>query len=199
MERDLIRRLYESDASGRLDQELLDEVFFGFLARCRSIIVATEAALGRVQCPGCTQLVLRPGPDRDALLRCEHCGWQATWREYHDTFRGKQLVGGNAIGAFQEFVRRAPTTASPRERMLLVDWLVHEVHKSIVDGQEEYWRPAALNLIEGRIAQVTAFLDGLAHGAGSTPEVRTSGELWRQRIRPRLRNVRNTGETREGT
>jgi hypothetical protein len=107
-------------------------------------------------------------------------------------------VGFGAIGAFGEFARRAATAGTARERMLLADWLVHEVHKGIVDGREEYWRPAAVNLIEGNMEQVAAFLDDLAHGPfgpGSTPEVRATGTQWRQTIRPRLRNVGSTGRT----
>ena len=195
VERGLVRRLYESDARGRLDERLLDEVFFGFLARCGSVLAATEAAQGRVRCPRCSELVLRRGADGDDLLRCGRCGWGATWAAYHGTFRRKQLVGFGAIDAFGEFVRRAPAAGSARERMLLVDWLVHQVHKGLLEGREEYFRPAAVNLIEGSTAQVAALLESLAYGAASTPEVRAAGARWREDTLPRLRNVRSTGGT----
>jgi predicted RNA-binding Zn-ribbon protein involved in translation (DUF1610 family) len=195
VERGLVRRLYESDARGRLDEGLLDEVFFGFLARCGSILVATEAAQGRVRCPRCSELVLRRGADRSELLRCEGCGWEATWAAYHGTFRRKQLVGYGALEAFGEFVRRAPAAGTARERMLLVDWLVHQVHKAVLAAREEYFRPAAVNLIEGSTDQVAAFLDDLAYGEGSTPEVRATAARWKEQTRPRLRNVRSRGGT----
>jgi ribosomal protein L37AE/L43A len=195
VERGVIRRLYESDARGRLDERLLAEVFFGFLARCRSILEATEAAQGRVRCPRCAELVLRRGPAREELLRCARCGWRSTWAAYHGTFRRKQLVGFGAIDAFREFVRRAPEAGTARERMLLVDWLVHQVHKGVLAGREEYWRPAAVNLIAGNTRDVAALLDDLAYGAGSTPELRDAGAHWRDAVRPRLWSARRAEST----
>ena len=41
-----IARLYASDARGIVDAELIDEVGFGLLARCQSILDATAAAQG---------------------------------------------------------------------------------------------------------------------------------------------------------
>ncbi len=38
--RDLIRRLYEDEARGLLDDQLLDEVGIGLYARCESIMKA---------------------------------------------------------------------------------------------------------------------------------------------------------------
>jgi hypothetical protein len=185
--RQVIRRLYDTDARGRLDEELLDEVFFGFLARCEGIVTATEAGFGRVRCPRCAQVIVRRGHDKDEVVRCERCAWQTTWGAYLRTYQGKQLSGGNAIGVFREFLRRAPTAQSAPEKMLLVDWLVHQVHKTVVSGQEDFHRPAAVNLIEGSVRRVTAFLNELAYGTGSTPEVRAEGARWRQTVLPHLR------------
>jgi hypothetical protein len=49
----LVARLYETDARGILDEELIDEVGYGLLARVESILTATEASRGRVRCPRC--------------------------------------------------------------------------------------------------------------------------------------------------
>jgi hypothetical protein len=193
-----IRRLYESDAAGRLDAELLDEVFFGFLARCRSILTVTDAASGRVACPRCravtTRRVRAPGGvaardglgEKDEVLRCPGCGWSTTWGAYHRTYRDKQLMGGNAIGVFREFVRRAEGTGSARGRMVLVDWLVHEAHKTVMAGQLEFHRPTAVNLIEGRMRDLIVFLDELAYGPDGTPGLAEQADRWRSEIRPRL-------------
>ena len=71
--------------------------------------------------------------------------------------------------------------------MLLIDWLIHQVHKTTLSGEEgQYWRAAAVNLIEGNLAQVVAFLQELAYGAGSTTNIRESGNAWRERVLPRL-------------
>jgi hypothetical protein len=193
-----IKRLYQSDAAGRLDEELLDEVFFGFLARCRSIVTVTDAAFGRVACPRCGTVVPRrvraPGGvaardgqgEKAELLRCPACDWSTTWGAYHRSYRDKQLMGGNAIGVFREFVRRAEGTGSARDRMILVDWIVHEAHKTTLAGELEFHRPTAVNLIEGRMRELIVFLDELAYGPDGTPGLAERADRWRAEIRPRL-------------
>jgi endogenous inhibitor of DNA gyrase (YacG/DUF329 family) len=188
--RRLIERLYQSDAEGRLDEELLNEVFFAFLARCQSILTVTAAAFGTVACPRCATAIVRvltgSVEEKSETVACPSCAWSIAWPDYHRGYQHKQLMGGNAIGVFQEFVRRATQTATATERMLLVDWIVHEAHKTIVAGQHEYHRPTAINLIEGTMRQLVAFLDRLAHGPGSSPSVLESAERWRETVRPRL-------------
>jgi hypothetical protein len=45
-----IRRLYETDARGIVDEELINEVGIALYARCQSILLLRGA---RVQCPHC--------------------------------------------------------------------------------------------------------------------------------------------------
>jgi hypothetical protein len=45
--RDKVRRLYESDAQGRLDVELLDDVGYGFYVRCRDMFQVAQARYGQ--------------------------------------------------------------------------------------------------------------------------------------------------------
>ena len=49
----LIRRVYEGDAQGLLDSELLDKVGWALYARCESFLLAHEARNGRARCPVC--------------------------------------------------------------------------------------------------------------------------------------------------
>lgn len=85
--------------------------------------------------------------------------------------------------------------------MLLIDWLVHQVHGIALSGEElPFWRAAAVNLIEGNLTQVVALLQelaypelaepGLSHaeqaGAGGAPEIREVANDWRKRVLPRL-------------
>jgi predicted RNA-binding Zn-ribbon protein involved in translation (DUF1610 family) len=164
-----IRRLYESDAAGRLDEELLDQVFFAFLARCRSILTVSAAAAGRATCPRCRTVIERRAAltlaEKGETITCPSCGWQTTWAAYHRSYQHKQLMGGNA---------------------LLVDWIVHEAHKTLVAGQREYHRPTAVNLIEGRMRELLVFLDDLAYGPASTPGLREQADRWQTSVRPRL-------------
>src|SRR5512145_2462405 len=90
-----LRRLYESDAQGLLDEELLDEVGFTLLERCWDILKVASAQQGHVHCAHCdrqgkTTLITRPptrGDPRSVELTCPICGWQITWGEYHLSFK----------------------------------------------------------------------------------------------------------------
>lgn len=48
-----IRRLSVNDALGLVNEELIDEVGSSLLWRCRRILVANEAHVGRAACPRC--------------------------------------------------------------------------------------------------------------------------------------------------
>ena len=41
-----IRLLYEKDAKGIIDEELIDDIAFSFFVRCQDIITVTDAILG---------------------------------------------------------------------------------------------------------------------------------------------------------
>ena len=46
-----IKQLYELDAKGIYDENLLDEVGYGLYARCQSFIEACQATSGEAYCP----------------------------------------------------------------------------------------------------------------------------------------------------
>ena len=54
-----IRRLYESDAQGMLDQDLLDDVGYSIHVRCRDILEVSEARRGHVKCRSCENVIQR--------------------------------------------------------------------------------------------------------------------------------------------
>src|SRR5436305_3499491 len=95
-----IRRLYETDARGIVDEELIEEVGFALYSRCRSILAATEAHAGRIQCPRCGAIVAHNW-DRRAVLQCGACSWRVRWGDYLKTYQDKHLHGGGAVAAFQ--------------------------------------------------------------------------------------------------
>ena len=144
------------------------------LLRCRSILIVTEAHEGRVTCPRCGAMVAHRWV-KEETMTCSQCGWQMTWGAYFKTYQGKQLHGGGAVFAFQSYVENYPRAQSPRERMLLIDRLLHVFHHELAGLCT---RPAACNMIEGNISQVTAFLDTLTYGAYSEPEVRQEYTAW---------------------
>ncbi len=158
---DTIRQLYRGEAQGLLDPILVDEVGLALHARCVSILQVTDAARGRAVCHACGQVIsFRPGHDTELL--CE-CGWRCTWERYHRSYANKQLFGGAATQAFADYVEQYPRMRTPQERMLCIDYLIHQFHWNLVHGTPEATRPAAANLLAaGRLADVVAFLDELS-------------------------------------
>jgi predicted RNA-binding Zn-ribbon protein involved in translation (DUF1610 family) len=176
---ELIRRLYELDAQGICDEELLDEAGWALHARCQSFIAAVEAVQGRVACPRCGRIVRHNGSPEETL-RCAGCGWETTWGAFFRTIQHRQLSGAAPVlDLFQDFVGRFPLAGSAREKMLLVDALIHGFHQSLRWGPT---RATAVNLIEGRYHEVVDFLDGVAYGEGRTPGTRETWRQWRRTI-----------------
>ncbi len=162
--RDHIRRMYEQDARGIRDEELIEEVGCGLYARCVSILEVTAAVKGEVKCHGCGAII-RHGSYKEETVRCDACGWGVPWRTYQKSYQGKQLHGGAAIGIFAGFVKQFPVARDARERLLLIDRLIHEFHYNVsrTDPIPHPNRPTAANLIEGdKMRDVIAFLDELS-------------------------------------
>jgi hypothetical protein len=175
--REKIRRLYENDAAGIVDAELIDDVGLALLLRCRSILKATEAHAGRAACGRCEEIIPHRW-DRQEVLTCSRCGWQTTCGAYFRTYQDKQLHGGGALFAFQAFVDTYESAATPRERLLLIDQLLHAFHGELANNCT---RPAACNLIGGKIGEVMELLDSLTYGAGGTPGLPEQRAVWREK------------------
>lgn len=176
----LIRRLYELDALGIYDDELIDDVGWRLYERCVSFISAVEAVKGRAKCPLCGNVVCHDSQP-ETVLRCAQCGWETTWRAYFQTIQHKQLSGNEVIVAFfQDFIDRFPHSKTPGEKMALIDLLIHRFHWNML--YESNTRAAGVNLIEGNYHEVVEFLDRLTYGEGSTPGVLETWKEWRKQI-----------------
>jgi len=107
-----IRRLYESEAGGILDEALLDDVGISLYLRCQSILTVGESQRGKVECPRCAKsgfntIIERQSSRKEEILRCTKCSWRLTWGEYHKTYQGKQLSEGGVgdyLGTVKFFV-----------------------------------------------------------------------------------------------
>src|SRR5512142_196383 len=66
-----IQRLYDSDARGLLDEELLDDVGHALFARCVDILDISQAQRGKVKCPQCGHSIRRQQGKR---VRLQHLG-----------------------------------------------------------------------------------------------------------------------------
>ena len=177
---DKVRQLYENDARGIYDEELIDETGFALLARCRSFVEANEAVHGRAPCPVCGK-VAEHTARKEESLHCPSCGWELSWGEYFHTIQHRQLSGAEpAIELFLDYVRKFPLARNPREKVFLIDRLIHGFHWYAKTGKPT--RPVAVNLIQGRLQEVIAFLDSLNYGERNTPGVQEQRAEWKINI-----------------
>ena len=172
--REKILQLYQEVADGINDQELIDDVAYSFSYRCSDMVRFTE---GRFACPQCHEELPYPHT-RGNDLHCGTCGWQMPWKEHSKTYQNKQLtVNTDAPRRFMHDLRECK---SPQEKVILIDSLIHTCHESIRRGIKYYTRPLAVNLIEGTMSQVIAFLENLPYGPGSSPEMSQQLAGWRK-------------------
>jgi hypothetical protein len=116
--------------------------------------------------------------------------WEITGRQYRESFQYDGLAAWAALPVFQSFVDRYPAALAPRERMILIDQLLHEFHYALrrvsATGQREHHklphRTTADSLIEGSHDQVVAFLDSLTYGEESTAELKATQTEWRKKV-----------------
>jgi hypothetical protein len=174
-----VRRFYETDALGVYDQELIEALGYALRARCQSFIEAVAATNGKARCPVCGADIAHTD-DKAAILQCA-CGWELTWGEYFKTIQHKQLSGAEPVLVqFRAYVDAFPKAQSLQEKTLLIDRLIHGFHWYIKTDSPT--RPVAINLIEGRLDEVVAFLDGLTYSERSTPGTRQNREAWEKNV-----------------
>ena len=136
--------------------------------------------LGNPLCPSCgatAQLDEEPTP----FARCANCGWLCPWELYKKTYQRKKLFAGGLTPFIEEFVQKFPATRSYRERMALIDTLIHRFHWES-DGVADR-RPGATSLIQGKMKDIMAFLDRLSYGDDIPPEIALTREEWRRKWR----------------
>ena len=175
-----LRRLYQRDALGIADEELIDDVGYALYVRCQSILTVTEAATsGCVRCPACEQMMQRRAAGEDGeLLHCDACGWEMPWEQYHRSWQHQELCASGASDAFRAYVEHWLRATTPQQKMLLIDELIHVWHWQTRDDHL-LGRPAGVNLIEGSRRQALALLDELTYGPGSAPHMLQTRQTWR--------------------
>jgi len=175
-----IARLYASLGQGIVDEEIIDEVGFSLLARCESVLIATDTGQGRgARCPHCGFLV-KFTTWRDEDLECRNCGWRCPKHAYKKTIKYKHLFAGGMKPFLEDFVREFPRARDPSERFILIDQLIHRYHWENVGGGG---RPGACCLIEGKLKDIMPFLDGLNYGEEVPEGVQATREAWRREWR----------------
>lgn len=181
---EMIRRLYEGEARGMLDEDLLEDVFLRIYGRCLSIIDVTEAGRGRIRCPVCRTVIEMPEGFRqgknaqgDQPIVCPKCPWRCTWGEFFRSYQKKQLVAGGAEPFVREFVAGVPAARCPRDRLLMIDRLIHRFHTWQKDIPT---RPTAVNVIAGSVSEVGRLIEELAYGDTAAPEMLANRRDWQE-------------------
>src|SRR5215510_7064858 len=125
----LIKRLYDSDALGLQDDELCTDVGFRLYLRCQTVLMVSR---NEVACPRCDNIFKINTSSPGALTVCptNGCGWQTTRSEYHQSWSKKRIWGANALPAFEEFYSQFSSALSYKEKMVLIDQLIHSFHWS---------------------------------------------------------------------
>ena len=180
LKRQQIRRFYETCSAGIFDANVIDDVGYSLYARCMSMLEVGLARRGRLHCPACDEIVTRTRMDHpDEELVCSHCRWTCSWRNYRDSYKGKSLFPGRMESIIADFVRTFRSAKEHRERIVLIDTLIHSIHAELVGGH----KPAAYQFIEGATEDIAAFLNALTYGDGIPDGIRRRREQWRERIR----------------
>jgi hypothetical protein len=164
-----IQRLYDSDAQGLLDQELLDQVHYAIYVRVCDMMEVREAQQsGRVKCRHCGASIPQPyqmgARNKDKVLECVQCGWTVTCGEFYDSYSGKSLLPGSVVDVFEHYLEQFPQAKTSSQKLLLIDWLIHQFH--VKQGVARM--PVGQNVILGSTDQVRELIESLASGPGST-------------------------------
>jgi hypothetical protein len=173
-----------------LDQELLDDVGYGFCVCCRELLELGEAIRGRVRCRNCGAIIVRQTVDgkfsRDPAerLTCAECSWQITCGDYHKNLLriepgSPELCAEEQLA--EAFVQKWPRARSPRQKLLLIDELIHEFHM--------HYRAVGsllgLSVVRATGRQLIELLEDLAYGPGSTQGLEETRRVWFARLKAR--------------
>ena len=190
-----IKKLYEQDAKGIYDEELVDDVGIGLYARCDSMLLVTSANLGHPLCFVC-RTEMPHEYQKDFLLICPECGWSITAGDYGASYKGLTLNGVGALPELKEYVEKYPSAKSYVEKMRLIDFLIHTFHGNL---SEEPSRPIATNVIEGNTGELAKLIFNLTYGKDSTASEEVMKEWLEKFNRSISRNIDpETGKLKEG-
>ncbi len=178
-----IHRLFESDAQGMLNEDLLNEVGYGMYACCQDNLELAEANRGRVKCRNCGSIILRKIVDgkfdRSEVLHCERCSWKVALKDYHPSLlRAAPAPPYEPEQVYRSFVHEWPLARSASEKLLLIDRLIHKWH---IHYRDVGW-PLGTSVVKATAAQMIDLLEGLACAPGSPKERVQIRQVWLARL-----------------
>ena len=165
-----LMKLYQSEAKGLINEDLLDEVGYTFYTRCTQAKQARELMeQGKMLCLHCGAVLsddivkiggYTPFSKSNLPVSCD-CGYSYTYREYRRCCNAANMPGGRATPIFEHFAQKWPSCKDTAQKMMLIDWLVHECHVTLMSGIAG--RSVCINFIEGTTKQISDLITTLAH------------------------------------
>ncbi|HVE76613.1 MAG TPA: hypothetical protein VND22_07600 [Actinomycetota bacterium] len=150
-----LKKLYEADAAGIQDIELCDEVGSYLYSRCRTFALVKNT---EVECPSCGTVV---AVAKDEVSHCSNsdCDWYTDFHNYWKSIQNHYAWFGRGLGAFLGFYERYPAARTYRQKIVLIDQLIHSFH---MDEAGQPVKSVASKLLEGNKNDVVRFLDDLS-------------------------------------
>ena len=182
-----LRRLYLSEAKGMLDVELLEDVAVTLYLRCKDIIAVDRSKHGEVRCPFCYEAAMKEvyiQVNRDDYgrildtLQCVECTNTFSYAEYKRCYKRAQLNMGGAGEAFKRYISQYQKPATPQERILQIDRLIHEFHYSLKSDPNQPTRSVGPNLLGANLTVAMKFLDELSGITGDNPDMKNTAYNW---------------------
>lgn len=166
----LLKRLYETDAQGIRDLDLCNDVGMTLFMRCRTYALVLRR---EVDCPVC-RTVFAVAAEGESHCPNPDCDWYTTPDAYNKSVHNHHAWPGRATEAFLTYYRRYPHARTYRQKILLIDQLVHSFHIDEKTGTPA--KSVASKLFEGNKKAVVRFLDELS--------ARNPGEkeVWRKMV-----------------
>jgi hypothetical protein len=182
LRQELVWQLYQADAKGLIDEDLIDKAGYALLSRCHGLRMVLA---GEVRCPVCGRVFVVTGEDgpADAMVRCpgSGCTWWTTREEYRVSHSKGDFIAHRALPPVQGYIEQFGQARSARERMMQIDRLIHAFHWDA--KADAPVRAVGNNLIEGKHWDVVAFLDRLSLGAQTRPDAEAVKQEWRRKVK----------------
>ena len=190
-----IKKLYEQDAKGIYDEDLVNDVGTGLYARVDSMLTVTSSNLGHPLCIECKTEI--PNSYQKGFISvCPNCGWTIDIFEYRGSYKGQTLNGVGALPELKHFVEKYPLAKTYSEKMQIIDYLIHTFHGNL---NLEPSRATATNVIEGSTGEIANLIFTLAYGENSTVTKQTLNEWMEKYNRSISRNIDPaTGKLQKG-
>ena len=188
-----IARIYEDDAHGMHDDNLLNDVAYGLWNRCKSMLMVEEARQGRATCPVCEALIDHAAR-QGSVLHCQQCDWTGSWDDYRASLDGRHLIAPGLQPFCREFVKQLPQAQTAKEKMYWIDWLIHRCHW---EGTALPGQPGATCLIQGRAQDVNQFLTALSAGTHRSDDNSDLDQLWNSDQHTQIHKWRIAAERRQ--